>query len=314
MQTSTAAFTSEDQQQIHYHYWLPAKGTPVRAILQIVHGMAEHAARYARFAALLCERGYAVYASDHRGHGRTAGTPEKVGYFSDKNFWESTLKDLKAFRQLAQEKHPKVPIFLFGHSMGSLLSRDWISRSGGLPAGVILSATAGDPGALLNSLGLLIAKSAAAIRGRQRRNALLNTLTFGKFNQSFRPNRTTFDWLSRDDAEVDKYVADPYCGPVFTTGFFVDLLGGVQRINQSKTYDATPDQLPILLIAGERDPVGDMGEGVRQVYEAYRKVGVQDVVCKLYPQARHELLNETNREEVVNDLLNWMEERLRKMA
>ena len=307
MALQAQTFKATDGKNIAFYHWQAApSGTP-KAVVQIAHGMAEHAARYDRFASFLVKNGIAVIANDHRGHGQTAGSPEQVGYFEEGNFWEKALGDMKSlFDIIKTELYPNKPVYLLGHSMGSFLVRHFISKYGQEVEGAILSGTAGDPG-LLGKIGLTIAKTEALLKGRKNRSPLLNTLSFGKFNQPFRPSRTDFDWLSRDEKEVDKYVADPLCGAVFTTGFFIDLIRGINQINNAATFAATPRSLPILLAAGDKDPVGDMAKGVKEVYHHYQQAGLEKVTCQLYPGARHEILNEINREEVFNDFLRWME-------
>ena len=302
-------FLADDKKNIAYYYWLPSDGQAPKGIVQIAHGMAEHAARYDRFAQFLTANGFAVYANDHRGHGNTAGDLEQVGYIEEGHFWEKTIGDMKVFLDLIKSKHPGKPVFFLGHSMGSLLGRDFISKYGNEFKGVIFSGTGGDPG-FLGKVGLFLARIEAFFRGRKKPSSMLNNLSFGKFNQFFKPNRTEFDWLSRDQEEVDKYVSDPLCGTVFTTGFFIDLLEGIRRINNAVTYAATPKELPIVLMAGDRDPVGDMGKGVQQVYASYQQAGMQNTTIKLYENARHEILNETNREEVFRDILAFLEKQV----
>ncbi len=304
MQTVTNTFAGIDQKEIFYHQWLPDDGSKLQAIVQIAHGMAEHSQRYHRFAEVLTKEGMAVYANDHRGHGKTAGDLSKVGYFEEGSFWEKTLEDLHTFNQLIRNAHPGVPIFLLGHSMGSMLWRHYIAQYPEPLQGVILSGTGGDPG-FIGKVGVLVAQLQTVIRSRKVRSKTLNAMAFGAFNNHFKPNRTEFDWLSRDESEVDKYVADDYCGGVFTAGFFVDLLKGVNTINSTSNYRSTPKGLPIYLVAGSQDPVGDMSKGVQQVFKAYQKTGMESVNCKIYPNARHEVLNEVNREEVVADLVDW---------
>ena len=309
MISKTETFKADDQKPIFYRVWAPDTPEQTKGIVQIVHGLAEHSARYARFAEALVNAGFAVYADDHRGHGQTAGNPEQVGYFEDANFWESTLGDLQRLGELARAQYPEKPLFIFGHSMGSLLTRHLISMKGKPIQGTILSGTAGDPGALGN-IGIFIANLSSMLSGRKKRSSLLTSLSFGQYNNGFKPNRTDFDWLSRDEEEVDKYVNDPYCGPKFTAGFWTDFLKGIKIINQKSTYEHTPNELPIYLIAGDKDPVGDNGKGVSATFEAYKKAGIKDVSCDLYKDARHELLNESNREEVTKTLIEWMVKRL----
>ncbi len=299
------SFQSGDGARIVYYRWLPEGDSPARAAVQIVHGMAEHAARYARFAGALCHAGLAVYANDHRGHGRTAGALENVGYFADADGWSRVVGDMHALSGIIRSNHPGLPLFLFGHSMGSLLSRSYMARHGDEINGVILCATPADPG-IVGRLGLIVARFVSFLKGRRAPSRLLNRMSFGKFNQPFKPNRTEFDWLSCDEAEVDKYVADPYCGGVFSAGFFVDLLSGINSLSDPAAVRRIPKTLPLLFISGERDPCGGMGSGVRKTAVGYEKAGMREVTLKLYPGSRHELLNEINRNEVIQDLLFWL--------
>jgi alpha-beta hydrolase superfamily lysophospholipase len=304
MESDTFVFGND----IFAYRWMPSANEKFRGIVQISHGMAEHAARYERFAAALVGEGFGVYANDHLGHGKTAVSLDRVGYFGDGNGWDTVTEDMHLLTQQIKENHPDQPVFLFGHSMGSLLSRTYITRYGDRISGVILSATSGDPG-MLGKIGMLLARMERWRKGKKYRSNLLNTMSFGKFNKPFRPNRTQFDWLSRDLVEVDKYVDDPYCGDVFTTGFFVDLLKGIRFINRVENIRQIPGDLPVYLFSGEEDPVGDNTRGVLEVYESLRTAGVKDVSVKFYNGGRHEMLNEINRDEVYKDVVAWLNER-----
>ncbi|MGB7817812.1 MAG: alpha/beta hydrolase [Ornithinibacter sp.] len=306
MQSTTTTVTTADQTSLYIHRWLP-EGRP-KAVVQVAHGMAEHSARYARLAEALTAAGYAVYAHDHRGHGATASKADH-GYFADSGGWDTVVADLRAVTRLAQEENPALPVFLLGHSMGSFLARSYVIEDSRDLAGVVLSGTGGDPGAL-GKVGLGLAKAESRLRGGRHVSPMLDKLTFGKFNAAFKPNRTEFDWLSRDDAEVDAYIADDLCGNVFTSGFFVDLFGGVASINNARNVARVRRDLPVLLIAGDKDPVGDNGKGPRAVADQYRKAGLTDVTCTLYPGARHEIFNETNRDEVTADVVAWLDAHL----
>ena len=306
MQSTTATVTATDGKDLFTHRWLP-DGEP-KAVVQVAHGMAEHSARYARLAEALTDAGYAVYAQDHRGHGRTGGTDDH-GYLADENGWATVVGDLRAVTEYARSEHPDLPVFLLGHSMGSFLARSYVIDDARGLAGLVLSGTGGDPG-LLGRVGLGVASTEARLRGRRHTSALMDKLTFGQYNSAFSPNRTDFDWLSRDEAEVDDYVADPMCGATFTSGFFVDLLGALREINDPKKVAAVRRDLPVLLVSGDADPVGDKGKGVRAVAQQYRDAGVEDVTCTLYPQARHEVFNETNRDEVTADIVRWLDAHL----
>ncbi len=305
----TNSFKGKDGQSIFYHQWTPDNDGPIRGVVQIAHGMSEHSARYARFAERLTKAGFAVFANDHRGHGQTAGEISNVGYFEDGNFWDAAIDDLAQFNKIIRNQYATQPIFLFGHSMGSMLARHYVTLHGDTIKGVVYSGTGGDPG-VLGVVGNWIAKTVSFFYGRKTVSPLLDKLSFGKFNDEFKPNRTDFDWLSKDNVEVDKYVNDPYCGVIFTAGFFVDLLYGVNIINSKSTYEKTNKDLPILLVAGDRDPVGDSGKGVKEVFDNYKAAGQKDIYNMLYKDGRHEMLNETNRNEVMDYIINWMEERV----
>ncbi len=306
MKTEQFRFNAIDGVEIFARKWLPDESAAPVAVVQISHGMAEHCARYGRFAEALVEAGYAVYANDHRGHGETAGSLENIGYFADQNGHQLVVDDMLSLTRIIKKEHPGLPIFLFGHSMGSILSRSYIFSHADEIKGVILSGTAGDPG-LLGRIGVLLTRWEIWRKGKKYRSPLLKKLSFGDSNKAFRPNRTEFDWLSRDEAEVDKYIADPYCGGTFTAGFFLDLLAVVNEVNDPQNIGKVPSDLPIYVISGDKDPVGKDGKGIIEVCKAFEKAGVREVVCKLYEDGRHEMLNETNREEVHRDVIDWLD-------
>ncbi|KYH45229.1 alpha/beta hydrolase [Branchiibius sp. NY16-3462-2] len=306
MRSDTLTLTATDGTQIHTYRWLP-DGEPT-AIVQIAHGMAEHAGRYERFAQALTDHGYAVYAEDHRGHGVTSETTG-VGYLADGDGFDTVAEDFVTVFDKASDEFPGLPRVLFGHSMGSMLSRHFATKHSDDISALIVSGTAGDPG-FMGKAGKVVATAESKIRGKRTPSPLMNKLVFGEYNKAFKPARTDFDWLSRDEAEVDAYIADPHCGKVFSSGFYVDLLSGLERINSEEHVSTVRPDLPILLIAGDNDPVGANGKGVEAVGAQYEKVGVTDVTVILYPGARHELLNETNRDEVTEGILSWLEQHL----
>lgn len=304
---STTTITRPDGTRLHTYLWAP--DSPPRAIVQIAHGMAEHAGRYDRFAAALNEAGYVVYANDHRGHGQTNPLGEDHGFFAEKDGFAAVVEDLHAVTNVAKEAHPELPVVLFGHSMGSFLSRAYAAKYGRELAALVLCGTAGNPG-LQGAAGRRVAGLQARARGARHTSGLMDTMTFGAFNKPFKPARTDFDWLSRDPDEVDKYVADPLCGNVFSAGFYADLLGGLARIHDDATTAKVPKDLPVYLIAGSMDPVGAKTRGVEQVAGQYRKAGLKSVTTRYYLGARHELLNETNRDEVTADVIAWLDGQL----
>lgn len=309
MDSSTFTLSASDGTQVHVNRWLPDSGATVRAVVQIAHGMAEHSDRYARFAEALTGHGLAVYANDHRGHKGTAGTLENFGYFADHDGWAKVVDDMALVTAKARAEHPGVPLVLFGHSMGSFLSRAYAVEHGSGIDALILSGTGGDPGAL-GLVGKQVASLQALLRGKRHRSGLMDKLSFGQFNAPFKPNRTAFDWLSRDPVEVDAYVADEWCGGLFSAGGYIDLLGGMAQINDDGYVARTRKDLPILIFSGDQDPVGAKGKGVREVTDRYRRLGVQDVTITLYPGGRHEMLNETNRDEVTSDVIAWIDAHL----
>ena len=298
-----------DNQEIHIYEWIPEDKYNILGVIQIAHGMAEHAARYEEFASFLNKHGYAVFANDHKGHGKTAGTLENLGYFTDENGFEQVVNDMRSLTDKINERFADKPLFLLGHSMGSFLSRYYSIENSSKLKGIILSGTAGHPG-MLGNVGKMLSSIIISFNSRKSQTPLMTKLSFGAFNNAFKPNRTEYDWLSRDNKEVDKYVNDLFCGTIFTAGFYNDLLGGLLFVNNQKEINKTSKELPVYLIAGDNDPVSANGKGVTEVYEKYKKAGLKDVQIKLYPSARHEILNEINKAEVYYDILNWLEKHL----
>ena len=309
--------TAVDDLRLRGYAWLPDEGVPTRAVVVISHGMAEYVERYARFATALTAAGYAVYGCDHRGHGRTATENDQpLGHFADAGGWGLVQSDLDAVRREAERRHPGLPVFLFAHSMGSLIARAYVQQHGEDLAGLVLSGTGTDPGPVRYG-GLAIAAGQARLKGRRDPSAIMDKLSFGAFNKPFEvggKSRTGFEWLSRDEAEVDKYVAHPWCGHLCTAQFWVDLLGGVAGINDPKKVALIPKRLPILLMSGSADPVGDQWKGVLKVKQQLQDAGIADVRSQLYRDARHEILNETCRDQVTADVLAWLDEHVTTRA
>ncbi|MEY9093408.1 alpha/beta fold hydrolase [Paenibacillus sp. RC84] len=295
----------ETEMPVFVYRWEPERGTPLRGVVQIAHGMAEHALRYKRFAEKLTARGYIVYASDHRGHGRTAAHKNDLGYPGPDGFAGMTDDMIDLGRRIHEEQGG-LPLYLIGHSMGSFLSQKVMYRAPQLYAGVALLGTNGPKGAILKA-GILLAKMLVSRSGDRVRSRFLSHTALGSFNRPFRPNRTEFDWLSTDEAEVDKFVKDPLCGYICTTGFFKDFFIHLSDIHLKRHMRSIPKHLPVLLLAGDKDPVGGQGKGVRRLAALYRKLGLEQVDCKLYENKRHEILNEVNREEVMEDVISWLD-------
>ncbi|MFC4618774.1 alpha/beta hydrolase [Camelliibacillus cellulosilyticus] len=303
MKSKTFTIKADDDYDLFAYQWLPEK--MCTGVVQISHGMAEHAGRYHRFAEALAAEGFAVYGHDHRGHGGTAKTENEKGHLADVNGWERAVLDLKQVTEVIKDAHPEAPFFLFGHSMGSFLARRYIQKFGDGLNGVILSGTGANPG-LLGHLGLWLTKHEIKTKGLRTKSERMNRLIFGGYNRRFKPVRTAFDWLSSDDHEVDRYIADPDCGFVPTAGFFYDLLTGLMTIERESEVQKVPKSMPILLVSGKEDPVGGFMKGVLKVYHQYKRAGCQDVMVRFYEGARHELLNEKLRNDVTRDIVNWI--------
>lgn len=312
MRTNTFHFIDEEQVRIHVYHWMPEDTVEVRGVVQIAHGMTETAIRYERFAEELTAAGYIVYANDHRGHGNTAATEQDLGYIGEDGFtW--MVRNMVQLTKMIREQNGDTPLFLFAHSMGSFLAQQYITEYASLIDGVILCGSNGPRGPELLA-GVGVSKLIASMKGSRHRSAFIDKMAFGSFNRKFKPARTQVDWLSRDMKEVDKYVADPYCGFLSTVGFYRDFFKLLRNIHRPEVMNRIPKQLPVLLIAGDDDPVGNYGKGVRKLADLYGQLGLEQVECKLYAGARHELLNETNRDEITTDCLTWLVKQTSKLA
>jgi alpha-beta hydrolase superfamily lysophospholipase len=288
--------------------WLPENHRP-KGCLMVVHGMAEHIGRYHHFASFMADKGFAVYGFDLRGHGGTGEKQRTPGFFAEENGWRRVVDDIDLWVEKIRKENTGVPVFLMGHSMGSFLSRSYAAAYGEKLSGLILSGTGGDPG-IMGPVGLLIARIEAEMNGKRAPSILLDRLTFGPFSRSVKHRRTRFDWLSRDEKQVDAYIADPLCGQVLTAGFYSDLLRGIREVSKPAIIRRTPLGLPIYFFSGSRDPVGGFSRGVTHVYKEYRKAGMANLSLKFYSDGRHEMLNETNRDEVYRDVLAWVNARI----
>ncbi|WP_093797718.1 alpha/beta fold hydrolase [Streptomyces sp. Wb2n-11] len=302
----TGTATAADGTQIAAYIWLPDSGRP-RALVQIAHGAAEHALRYDRFAQHLVSHGYGVIASDHRGHGATAATTGGYGVAGE-NGWRAMVDDLKAVGDQARALHPGLPVVLLGHSLGSMLARDYAQEYPDGLAGIILSGTFRTlPGAeLQESIAGLEAE--VAERGRTALSSYIPTL-FSSFNDPY-PRRTGFEWLSRDEAEVDVYAADERCGFAFSAGLALDWVRAIRKINDPRSLARVPADLPVHIAVGTEDPCNQKMTLVYELLEDFRYLGTEDLAWKGYEGARHEILNETNRDEVQDDLTAWLDKRV----
>jgi alpha-beta hydrolase superfamily lysophospholipase len=303
MQTDKFRLQGPDQHTINGTHWQP--DGPVRGVIQLFHGLGEHRARYARFAGLATARGLAVIAHDHRGHGPDAGLP---GHFSDASGWPLLIDDGLQVNDMIGDRYAGLPVVLLGHSMGSYLAQSFAIAHEYRLTGLILSGSTW-PGKLQLFAGRVLARMESWRIGIRGKSALLDKLGFGNFNRPFAPARTEFDWLSRDAAEVDAYIADPLCGGPYTCGLWIDLLGGLRSIASDVALQKIRSELPVLLTGGSDDPVG--GEkGITELAMHYARSGHNRLTIRIYPEGRHEMFNETNRAEFTADVLDWIEKQL----
>lgn len=305
----TNTYNAKDGESIFYYQWPTNTKVPFKGIVQISHGVGEHAGRYQRIAKLLTGQGYEVYANDHRVHGRTAMSKKLMGFYDGKNYFEDAVEDMRQLTKLIKKDHPNKKIILFGHSMGSLLSRQYVTKYGDDLHALVLSGTASFMKGL-GTVGLASAKVISIFNGRSRSNSFLKSAFFSEFNKKFKPNRTKVDWISSDKKQVDLFEADPYRIEDFSLSIFLDILKGSREINKQITFNATPKKLPIYIFSGDKDPVGEMGKGVKKVINQYKKAGINDLTSKIYEGGRHEMLNEINKEEVEQDVINWLNQRV----
>ena len=307
--TEFTFLSTDGKTQLHGMRWEPEGGS-VRAVLQICHGVAEHIARYDAFARYLNGLGIAVVGHDHLGHGLSlpeGGTPV---YFGTGNTWNTVVDDIYVLHQRIRLWYPDVPLCIMGHSMGSFLTRTYLIRYPGTVKAAIIMGTGWQPKAVIAG-GMAVAKAVGAVVGENGTSDLVTNLAFGAYNKLFAPNRTSCDWLSADEGNVDAYMADPLCGADATVGLFRQMLSGI-RFNQKLSNLRQMDpRIPVLFVAGEKDPVGDCGNGVRRTYQEFRRAGVQDCTLKLYPGLRHEILNEkAQQQQIFEDIGQWLTSKL----
>ncbi len=293
--------------RIHAVRYTPEDGN-VRGVVQIVHGMAEHVERYEEFAQYLTDRGYAVIGEDHLGHGKSVGE-NGTGYFCPEDPATVVVRDVHRLKKMTEELYPNVPYIILGHSMGSFILRNYLCTYGTGIDGAIVMGTGMQPGILVG-MGRLLVLLCRLFAGEKHVSKLLDRIAFGAYNKRFSPVRTGFDWLSRDVQKVNEYIEDPMCGFTFTINGFGTLFELIHRIRKPENLKRMPVSLPVLIVSGGDDPVGEFGEGVRRACASMEAAGLEDLTCRLYPGGRHEILNETDRVSVMGDIFAWMEEKV----
>lgn len=299
----TNTYITRDNEEIFYYHWKSPQTQP-KGVVLIAHGMGEHAGRYKPIASILQKEGYEVYANDHRIHGESVRSRDLLGVYDGDNFFNDAVEDMKEFVTLIRQQHTNQKLILFGHSMGSFFTREYITRYADDIKLMVLSGTASFMKGI-GTVGLVGANVIKFFKGGKPTNTVLKAMFFSEFNRKFKPNRTMVDWISSDEEQVDLFDSDPLRIEDFSINVYIDIIKGSKKINEKETFKSTPNQIPIYMFAGESDPVGEMGKGVRKVAKQYQKAGINDLTLKMY-QGRHEMLNEVNKEEVERDLLNWL--------
>ncbi len=280
-----------------------------RAVVQIAHGIAEHIDRYRPFMEFLADNGFVSAGNDHLGHGKSIRVPKEQGFFAEKDGWWCVVDDMDKLHSIMSKEYPELPYVLFGHSMGSFLTRTYLIKHPDRYDAVILSGTGHQSPALVLG-GNAAASVMAKLNGAIGDGAKLDSLAFGTYLSKIENPRTKFDWLSRDTEQVDKYIADPLCGFVGKIGLYRDMMQGIKFITSEKNIAQMNKEKPVYFMSGDGDPVGDYGKGVERAYKAFCNAGLHDVFMRLYPGGRHEMLNETNKEQVYQDILNWLNEKI----
>ncbi|RDW17073.1 alpha/beta hydrolase [Oceanobacillus chungangensis] len=297
----------EDGIEIYVKQW----GTEIeqpKAIIQLSHGMVEHINRYNDFANFLVEKGFIVYGNDHRGHGKTGEKQGLLGYLSNQDGFFTTVDDLHAISKKIKLAYPHVPLFLFGHSMGSFLVRNYIQTYSEVIDAVILSGSGYFP-----SLTTIAGKSVASLLPPKEPSKFMNRLAFGSFNRRIKPLQTEFDWLTRDENVVKQYIQDPLSGYIPTARFFYDLMTGLNHMQNKKRNQTIRKDLPMLIISGDADPVGNYGKGVWRMAHLYEKAGLKNITTMIIHQARHEILNELKKEDNYLFIHQWVTRHLSKI-
>lgn len=296
--------STDGKTNIYVREWIPEG--EIKGFIQIAHGVAEYGARYDDFMKFLAQHGYVVAANDHLGHGKSVADEEHRLFFTEENGWEAVVGDMKTLHDRLVRQYPLKKGILFGHSMGSFLSRTYAIKYPNDFDGAIICGT-GQQSGLLLSIGHRMAIGECKKIGASTPSRKMTKLAFGGYNKKIKSVRTEVDWLSKNTENVDRYAADPLCGGVSTAGLFRDMMGGIKFIGNKDNIAKMNKDMPVFLISGSMDPVGDYGKGVKKVYDMFLSAGMKRVSMKLYPEGRHEILNEDEKDQVYADVLDWIE-------
>lgn len=305
MRSCEFKLTMRDGHESYIYRWEPDEDVEKAGIIQLIHGSCEHSRRYLDFAEFLTGNGYIVYSSDLRGHGLSVKSEKDLGYFGEENGWNMIVEDIYELTKFIKDKHSNLKLIVLGHSMGSFLARHYAIVHGAEIDGVIATGTAHNP-KLIMKFGCFIAERDIKKNGSRHINHTLNNMSYNSFSNQFKPIRTKQDWLTRNEKIVDNFIEDKLCGFIFTSSAFRDMFEGLLFITDKSNIEKMREDLPILLLSGKKDPVGSNGKMVLKAFSEYKKAGIKNIELKLYEGMRHEILNEIGKEEVYNDILNWL--------
>ena len=297
------SFMADDGKVIYSSKW---ETENPKGIVQIIHGMSEHVGRYDEFARYLNSRGYLVAGEDHRGHGKTSGDPDRLGYFADSDGWNRVIKDNVILGQRLKAENQDLPFYIIGESMGSFILRKLIVD---YPEGIdkIILLSGGDlPNLQVYALSVLV-KILGIFFSKKSKSRLMDKLSYSKLNDQFAPGKTGFEWITRDEHEIEKFIADPFCGFISTIGFYDDFAYGMRYLKKDIAYKKMPKYVPILFYSGDKDPLGHNGEYINEIAERYIKFGCTKVEEKFNVGGHHASLHEINRDEVFKTLADWLD-------
>lgn len=310
MSTEEFCYSSSDgKTKIRALKWIPEY--EIKAVMQISHGMFEHIERYDEFASYMAEHGILTVGNDHLGHGNSVAGEDSRGYFGEPDGNHALIEDMHRIMNIIKNENPDVPYFILGHSMGSFLARQFITLYGSEIDGAIISGT-GQQSLKLIKFGIYITKLIASVKGWKYRSKFVDFLALGGNNNKFKPARTKFDWLTRDADIVDNYISDSRINFIFTLNGFHNMFKGMLAMNEQESLNRIPENLPMLFLSGDCDPVGNFGKEVVKAFDIYKKLGMKNISMKLYKGDRHEILNELDREQIYEDILMWIGDLLMK--
>lgn len=300
--------SADGKTQIHAVEWKPE--TEIKGVIQITHGVTEYILRYENFAEFFTQKGFVVVGNDHLGHGQSIAPNGKPMYFGPNGSWNFVVKDIDTCKQMTKKKYPNVPYMILGFSLGSFLVRTYLIDYAQEPLdGAIIMGTGYIPNFKIAIAKMMANKEAKKV-GEENTSPVIKSLTFETYNKLFKPNRTAFDWLCSNEEALDEYIKDPLRGENYSAGLFREMLTGMQYTAELKNIQKMNKKMPIFLLSGDKDPVGEFGKGVIKTHEIFEKAGIEDVEIKLYPNLRHDILHEKCKDTIYNDIYIWLNKKM----